>query len=219
MQKLSGTSLGKNNKRCRIFHNESNKTKFAFFWYFYDFLRILQDSAKALYYFRLAFTGRPLKSLRSLQIYPYFTAEPLERLKSLQLGPWGVDRRRPCRIPARWRPGLVGRGWGRPRGSPRARFCWLEGGGAARWAASAAPVGTGLRTASAGVCSVVAREWAAWAAPGGLVEVEEGCLGSRSAWTRSSPRLPPMAPAGGSGAGGEDRRRADGRRLDARNTG
>jgi hypothetical protein len=50
------------------------------------------------------------------------------------------------------------------------------------------------------------------------VEVEEGCLGSQSAWTRSSPRLPPMAPAGGLGAGGEVRRGADGRRLDAQNT-
>jgi hypothetical protein len=44
MQKLSETSSGKNNKSCSIFHNESNKIKFAFFWIFYDLLCNLQDS-------------------------------------------------------------------------------------------------------------------------------------------------------------------------------
>jgi hypothetical protein len=39
MQKLSGTSLGKNNKSCGIFHHESKKIGFAFFRFLYDFLR------------------------------------------------------------------------------------------------------------------------------------------------------------------------------------
>jgi hypothetical protein len=31
MQKLSGTTSGKTNESCRIFHHESNKIEFAFF--------------------------------------------------------------------------------------------------------------------------------------------------------------------------------------------
>jgi hypothetical protein len=46
MPKILGNRLGKNNKSCRIFHNESNKIEFAFFLISYDLLRILQDSAK-----------------------------------------------------------------------------------------------------------------------------------------------------------------------------
>jgi hypothetical protein len=46
VQKLFGTSSGKNNKSCRIFHKESNKIGFAFFSFFYNFLRNLQESAK-----------------------------------------------------------------------------------------------------------------------------------------------------------------------------
>jgi hypothetical protein len=89
-------------------------------------------------------------------------------------------------------------------------FVGWKGAGRLWRAASAAPVGTGRRTAIVDVRSVGAREWAAWAAPGGLVEVEEGCLGSRSSWTRSSTRLPPMAPVGGSGESWEDRREGRG---------
>jgi hypothetical protein len=48
MQKLTGISSGKNNKSCRIFHNESKKIGFEFFWIFFDFLRNLQETAKAL---------------------------------------------------------------------------------------------------------------------------------------------------------------------------
>jgi hypothetical protein len=55
MQKLSGTSSGKNNKSCRIFHNESKKTEFAIFRSFYDFLENLKDSAKTATLFRTQF--------------------------------------------------------------------------------------------------------------------------------------------------------------------
>jgi hypothetical protein len=117
--------------------------------------------------------------------------------------------------PARW--GSVGRGWRRPRGSPRARFRWLEGAGRPRRAASVAPVGTGRRAASVGVRLVWARKWAARAAPRGLGKVEEGCLGSRSAWNRSSPRLLCLGTGGQHGRqlGGPARRgRASGRFIE-----
>jgi hypothetical protein len=46
MQKLTGISSGQNNKSCRIFHNGSNKIGFAFFCFFCDFLRNLQETGK-----------------------------------------------------------------------------------------------------------------------------------------------------------------------------
>jgi hypothetical protein len=48
MQKLSGTSSGKNNRSCGIFYHESIKIGFAFFLFFYDFLHNLQESAQVL---------------------------------------------------------------------------------------------------------------------------------------------------------------------------
>jgi hypothetical protein len=70
MQKLSGISSGKNNKSCKIFHNESNKIGFAVFWFFYDFLRNLQETAKSLYYLSYPFAVRPLKSFSPLKCSP-----------------------------------------------------------------------------------------------------------------------------------------------------
>jgi hypothetical protein len=83
------------------------------------------------------------------------------------IGSLGVDHRWPCRIPARWRPGLVGRGWGRTQGSPRGRFGWSDGAGRLRRAASAVPVSTDRRATSAGARLAWARKGAARAAPGG----------------------------------------------------
>jgi hypothetical protein len=77
MQKLSGTSSGKNNKSCGIFHHESNKTKFAFFWFVYNFLRNLQESAKCTLLFELQLAVRPLRFLDS---YAYALV--------LRLTPW-----------------------------------------------------------------------------------------------------------------------------------
>jgi hypothetical protein len=94
MQNLSGTSSGKNNKSCGIFHHETNKIGLAFFWCFYDFLRNLQESAKALYYLRSAFTTRPLTGFSDSRTGPWFTKISLERTGSPQLGPPG------CRPPA-----------------------------------------------------------------------------------------------------------------------
>jgi hypothetical protein len=39
-------------KSCGVFHKESNKIRFAFFLFSYDFLCILQESAGMLYYLR-----------------------------------------------------------------------------------------------------------------------------------------------------------------------
>jgi hypothetical protein len=60
MQKLTEISWGKNNKSCRIFHHESNKIGFTFFWFFYDFLRNLQETAKPLLLFELPFRSEAL---------------------------------------------------------------------------------------------------------------------------------------------------------------
>jgi hypothetical protein len=68
-----------------------------------------------------------------------------------------------------------------------------KGAGRLRRVASAAPAGTGRWTAGAGVRSVGAREWAAWAAPGGLVEVEEGLIGLAAGL---NPELAAAAPNG-----------------------
>jgi hypothetical protein len=100
MQKLSGISSGKNNKSCRIIHHESNKICFAFFWFFYDFLRNLQETAKSLYYLSYPFAVRPSK-----------------RSWSLQCGPWAAGQRRSGQILANHRPGPAGHGQGRNPGS------------------------------------------------------------------------------------------------------
>jgi hypothetical protein len=58
MQKLIGISSGKNNKTCRIIHHESKKIGFAFFRFFYDFLRNLQEIGKLTLLFQLHFCSR-----------------------------------------------------------------------------------------------------------------------------------------------------------------
>jgi hypothetical protein len=100
MQKLSGTSSGKNNKNCGIFHHKSNKTEIAFFWFFYDFIWILQESAKWLYYLRCGFAAGSLELSDTSQICPWFTKNSLERMGKTQLGP----RDWPVAVPAKIRP-------------------------------------------------------------------------------------------------------------------
>jgi hypothetical protein len=72
VQKLTGISLGKNNKSCGISLPESNKISFAFFRFLYDFLCNLQETGKSLYYWSYHFVERPS-----------------ERFVALQCGPWG----------------------------------------------------------------------------------------------------------------------------------
>jgi hypothetical protein len=104
MHKLSVKIMVVLCKSCRTFHKESNEIGFAFFWFFYDFLRIFKVSAKALYYLRFCFTGRSLELLFLLQIGPYFTNNTLERRKGTRCSPWawrvaplaGIGRLRRC---------------------------------------------------------------------------------------------------------------------------
>jgi hypothetical protein len=114
MQKLYENSLDKYNKSCSTLDQESNKIGFAFFCFFYNFLRILQVSDKHKYYLRNRFVKKSLKVLDSLRAGPYFALKTLERTGKTQLGPWGswpawlakIGRlqRRPW--PGRWGGGL-----------------------------------------------------------------------------------------------------------------
>jgi hypothetical protein len=61
MPNISGNILDKFNQICSTLHQESNKIEFAFFRFFYDFLEILQESAKWLYYWSCGFTPRSLQ--------------------------------------------------------------------------------------------------------------------------------------------------------------
>jgi hypothetical protein len=45
MQKLSGKARVNIYKSCSVFHKESNKIKFAFFWFVYHFVQLFQESA------------------------------------------------------------------------------------------------------------------------------------------------------------------------------
>jgi hypothetical protein len=61
MLKLSGISSDQNNKSCRIIRHESNKICFAFFWFFYDFLRNLKETEKTQTLFQLQFCSQALE--------------------------------------------------------------------------------------------------------------------------------------------------------------
>jgi hypothetical protein len=76
MQKISGNSLNKFNKSCSTFHQESRKMEFAFFRFFYDSLKVLQESAIWLYYWRCTFTPRPLELFEVSQTSPWKEKEP-----------------------------------------------------------------------------------------------------------------------------------------------
>jgi hypothetical protein len=110
MQKLSGTISGKNKKSCGIFHHESNKISFAFFWFFYNFLRNLQESAKTLYYFRFVFAAGAREVLDSYIYIPLLCVLALRNKWILAMWSSGTDQRRSGQNPAR-----AGGGTGRGR--------------------------------------------------------------------------------------------------------
>jgi hypothetical protein len=71
MQKLSGTGLGKNNKSCRIFHNEPKNIGFSFFmispWFSAEFTRISKSHLLFKTRFSLQVPGIPVSiAIRSL---------------------------------------------------------------------------------------------------------------------------------------------------------
>jgi hypothetical protein len=123
-----GTSSGKNNKSCLIFHNETSTIGFEFFCFLYDFLRNLQDSAKQQHYWRSAFAPGSLEFLFLSRIGPWFTKNTLERTREMQCSPWAWRAARLIGIgPLRWRP-WPRKEWGRTRGSPAVDL-WPEMGG------------------------------------------------------------------------------------------
>jgi hypothetical protein len=91
MQKLSHKSIYNLYKRCRSTHKEYNKIDFAFLGYFYDFIWILQDSAKTPKRLKNLFMSRPLERFGPSQIFPRFAPKTLERAQTMQCGPqaWG----------------------------------------------------------------------------------------------------------------------------------
>jgi hypothetical protein len=93
MQKLTGTSSGKNNKSCRIFHHESKKIGFAFFWCFYDFLRNLQESAKYTSLFKLQLAVRPLRFFDSYADALTLRLTPWKEISPHNVTPRGGGRR------------------------------------------------------------------------------------------------------------------------------
>jgi hypothetical protein len=75
------------NKSCSILHHKSNKIEVAFFWIFYDFLRILQVSAKGQTLFKNRLSQRSLEVSADSQPYPYFAQNTLEISQTLQCSP------------------------------------------------------------------------------------------------------------------------------------
>jgi hypothetical protein len=122
MQKLTGTNSGKNNKRCRIIHNGSNKIEFAFVWFFYDFLRNLQESGNHFYYW-----SSP------------FAAGTLERFWVSQCGPWARWPAQAGQILVMCRRSPAGEGKGGSYGSLALSFVgWTGTRRLRRWGAPAA---------------------------------------------------------------------------------
>jgi hypothetical protein len=114
------------------------------------FYTIYKNQQRHFYYLRSAFTTRPLTSFPDSRTGPWFTKISLERFGSPQLGPWGLT----AGGLAGFRRG-GGRGWWGEGGGGLMAHLGLDsvgrtGAGRLRRAASAAPVGTGRRTASAG---------------------------------------------------------------------
>jgi hypothetical protein len=109
MQKLSGISSGQNNKSCSIIHHESNKIGLAFFCFFYDFLRNLQESANSLLLFQLR-----------------FCREALGKKFFFAMSPLGAASGGPAAIPSGDHRILAGGGWGSGLGTLRARFEALD---------------------------------------------------------------------------------------------
>jgi hypothetical protein len=112
-----------NNKSCIIFHRKSNKIGFAFFWFFYDFLRNLQESAKCTSLFKIRFAAGTLESFKLLHMCPCFAERPSGRFFTSQSGPWA---------PAGGGPAKFRRIAGRARAGegpwvPRGRFQGLDG--------------------------------------------------------------------------------------------
>jgi hypothetical protein len=131
MQNLSVKSMVMFYKSCRVFHKETNKTGFAFFWFLCEFLWNLQDSAKSINYLRFPFACRSLETFQPSQPCPRFAYNTLERSQDSQCGPWAMGAAAQSEF--RWgaRRTWPGEGRGRDKGLTYDRFDELEGPGRA----------------------------------------------------------------------------------------
>jgi hypothetical protein len=164
MPKILWNSLGEYNKSCSAPHQKSRKIEFAFFRIFYDFLEILQTSAKTATLFKIQFCEQapeknsdpaigslgagsgedrrnPAKGGTKSTSEGRGSAQGLtyDRFRGLD-GPEGV----PARVLAgglRWRP-------------PRAVLRCRSGSDWARRATSSCPRGSRL-----GLCATLGRGW------------------------------------------------------------
>jgi hypothetical protein len=106
MQKLSEKIMVMLYKSCSVLHKESKKLGMHFYDFFYDFLCILQESAKLQTLFKNQFSNRPLGSFSDSQVYPFFGDRPRKRSFPLQLGPWAPTNDPPAEFRARAEGGL-----------------------------------------------------------------------------------------------------------------
>jgi hypothetical protein len=184
MQKLTGISSGKNNKSCRIFYHESSIICFAFFSFFYNFRRNLQESAKSQILLELTFCREALGKKSSFAMWSLGALPARLRCNS-------------GRVVAGVRRG----GWGGGLGATRVRFGVLDRGGAAP--ASGTPAAR-----ESGRCSCCSRRgWGSVGPVDGSVSYGRGRGGWREALpglqmarNRSSLRPGARTPAGGVGA-------------------
>jgi hypothetical protein len=82
MPKMSGNNLDKLNQSCSALHQESRKIEFACFRSLYDFLEILQESAKVFYYWSFTFPHRPLELFKASQMNPSLALKPSGKSQS-----------------------------------------------------------------------------------------------------------------------------------------
>jgi hypothetical protein len=127
MQKLTGISSGQNNESCGIFHHESNKIGFTFFWFFCDFLRNLQETATALILFQIRLCSKAPRNFRFLRKYPCFCGKTLSIKKNVAMWPPAAGRRGSGRNPTTGGAGVWGKRWGEIQDSPRDWFACSEG--------------------------------------------------------------------------------------------
>jgi hypothetical protein len=120
MQTLSGISSCNNNKSCGIFHHEPIKIGFAFCWFFYYFLRNLQETGKALILFQIRLCSKVPGS------FGFLTFVPLLRGKTLKKS-WPFAIRSP-RAAGGGPAGIPARARGRSSRGRRGKGLWVTSG-------------------------------------------------------------------------------------------
>jgi hypothetical protein len=126
MPKISRNNLGEYNKSCSAPHRKSSKIDFAIFWFFYDFVENLQDSAISLWLLKFPFCTRTPRSFPTFTTIPLVCTKHPRKIRGLAILPWPWGRRS-------WsESGETGGapGWGRGQARPCAH---LGPGGGRTW--------------------------------------------------------------------------------------